>query len=149
MRSLDKARELLEREAPTASGPVLGSMHLSDPVAMIRGWCLHDLGRPAQAAQLIDEQLEQIPSHALRTQVRYGARRALAHAAAGDIDHACDLARELLAAMPTVHSATIVADLRKLARILARHPRNASVRDLTPDLTTSLQLIPHQGGNRA
>lgn len=149
MRCLDRARQLLEPEATTASSPVLGSMHLPDPVAMIHGWCLHDLGRPTQAAQVIDEQLQQVPPHALRTQLRFGARRALAHAAAGDIDHACELTCELLAVIPTVHSATIAADLRKLARILRRHPRNASVRDLTPDLTTSLHMIQPGGGTHA
>ncbi len=77
---------------------------------------------------------------ALRTQARYGVRRALAHATAGEIDHACALTRALLAALTTVDSATITADLHKLARVLTRHSRNASVRELMPDLGMSLHL---------
>ncbi|MGW5353547.1 helix-turn-helix domain-containing protein [Streptomyces sp. NPDC004031] len=149
MRCLEEARDLLGRDAPSPDGPVLGSMHLPDPVAMIRGWCLFDLGRPAQAAQAIDEQLRLLPPHALRTRVRFAARRALAYAEAGDIDHACELARELLRTAPAVNSATVAADIRALARVLARHPRNASVKDLTPDLTTFLPPSTYRGDDRA
>ena len=56
---------------------------------MIRGWCLYDLGRPRDAARIIDRQLATIPEGATRAQARYGVRRALTYAAAGDIDHAC------------------------------------------------------------
>lgn len=140
MRCLDRAGSLLARETPAESGPLLGTTHLPDPVAMIRGWCLHDLGRSGAAARTMDEQLDQVSPLALRTQARYGVRRALAHATAGEIDHACALTRALLAALTTVDSATITADLHKLARVLTRHSRNASVRELMPDLGMSLHL---------
>ena len=143
MRSLDRARALLARHAPDSDAPVIGTMHLPDPVTMITGWCLYDLGRPREAAAIMDEQLVRVPSHALRTQVRYGVRRALAHAAAGEIDHACDLTAHLLSGAATVNSATIAADLRRLARVLGRHPRNPSVRALAPELGTALQITTH------
>ncbi|GAA2453919.1 helix-turn-helix transcriptional regulator [Streptomyces macrosporus] len=143
MRSLDRARALLARHVPDSDAPVIGTMHLPDPVAMITGWCLYDLGRPREAAAALDEQLARVPSHALRTRVRYGVRRALAHAAAGEIDHACELVAPLLDGATAVGSATIAADLRRLARVLGRHPRNPSVRALAPELGTALQIVNH------
>ncbi|WP_063734755.1 helix-turn-helix domain-containing protein [Streptomyces sp. RTd22] len=138
MRGLDRARTLLARHTPDSDAPVIGTTHLTDPVAMVTGWCLLDLGRPREAAEIIDRQMAQVPPEALRTRARYGMRRALAHAVAGDIDHACELAQELLGTAVTVASATITADVRRLAHTLARHPKNASVRALTPQLTASL-----------
>ncbi|WP_196454065.1 helix-turn-helix transcriptional regulator [Planomonospora sp. ID82291] len=141
MRSLDRARTLLGLHVQDPDTPVIGTMNLPDPVAMITGWCLYDLGRPKEAAEAMDRQLALIPPRALRTRVRYGVRSALAHAAAGEIDHACRLTGRLLDAAVTVSSATIAADLRGLARILARHPRSPSVRDLAPELGTALQIV--------
>nr|WP_283133987.1 helix-turn-helix transcriptional regulator [Rhizohabitans arisaemae] len=135
MRSLDRARELLARHTPDPNLPVIGTTNLSDPAAMISGWCLHDLGRSREAAEVIDRQLAQVPPGALRTQVRYGVRRALAHAAAGEVEHACDLTGRLLDAARSVRSATVKADMRSLARVLARHPGNASVREINPVLS--------------
>ncbi|RAG87383.1 transcriptional regulator [Streptacidiphilus pinicola] len=149
LRSLERARDLLQRAAHETEGPVLGTRNLTDPAAMIHGWCLHDLGRPAEAAEVLGNQLRGVPRNALRTRARYGARQALAHAAAGDIDQACALTRELLGSFPSVGSATIAADLRRLARVLARHPRNVAVRELTPDLTSSLHLIDPRGVTHA
>jgi transcriptional regulator with XRE-family HTH domain len=141
MVSLDRARALLARHAPDSDAPVIGTTNLSDSVEMITGWCLHDLGRPREAAELIDRQMAQVPPRALRTRVRYGVRRALAHAMAGEIDHACHLTSQLLDSAIAVSSATIAADMRDLARTLARHPRNASVRELAPELGTALHAV--------
>ncbi|TQS22491.1 helix-turn-helix domain-containing protein [Microbispora sp. KK1-11] len=141
MRALDRARELLALAVPDSDTPVIGTTNLPDPVAMVSGWCLYDLGRPADAAEIMETQLSQVSSQAMRTQVRYGLRCALAHAAAGEVDHACDLAMRLLGSVTAVGSATITTDLRALARVLARHPRNRSVRDLAPELGTTLQII--------
>ncbi|KNB49879.1 helix-turn-helix domain-containing protein [Streptomyces caatingaensis] len=142
MRALDRARALLALDPADSAGPVIGTTNLADPVGMVTGWCLHDLGRPRQAAAVIDEQLRRVPGHALRTRARYGARCALAHAAAGDIDQACDVARQLIGPATTVDSATIATDLRRLERTLARHPRSASVRALAPDLAAALPAVP-------
>lgn len=141
MRALDHARKLLAAAVPDSDEPVIGTTNLPDPVAMLSGWCLYDLGRPADAAEIMDAQLSRVSPQAMRTQVRYGLRCALAHAAAGEIDHACDLAKRLLGGVAAVGSATIAADLRAFARVLARHPRNRSVRDLSPELGATLQII--------
>lgn len=139
MRCLDRARDLLDRDDTDPDTPVLGPTNLPDPVAMITGWCLYDLGRPRQAADLIDAQLARVRPQATRTRVRYGMRAALASAAAGEIDRACHVAGSLLDGVVAVRSATIAADMRALARTLARHPRNPSVRELLPRLGTALR----------
>jgi hypothetical protein len=144
MRSLERARTLLARHIPGSDLPVLGTTNLSDPAEMIRGWCLYDLGRPNAAAEVIEKQLAQVPAQAVRTRVRYGARQALACAAAGEIDHACALTHQLLDLAVAVDSATITTDLRDLARVLTRHPNNPSVRDLAPSLGPALRAISHR-----
>ena len=87
--ALDHASTLLGPAAAEAEQPVIGTKNLSDPAEMIKGWCLYDLGRPHAAAEVIDRQLATVPPQAARTRARYGARRALAYAAAGEVDHAC------------------------------------------------------------
>lgn len=139
MRSLERARVLLARRTADSDGPVIGTTNLADPAEMIKGWCLHDLGRPQTAAEIIDIQLAQLPLRALRARVRYGVRSAVAHAAAGEVEHACHLTAPLLDSAITLRSATIATDLRNLGRTLSRHPRNASVRELAPKLGTALQ----------
>ncbi|MFE9609433.1 helix-turn-helix domain-containing protein [Streptomyces sp. NPDC006012] len=138
MRSLDRARDLLELSAEDPAQPVLGASHVPDVVSMFTGWCLHDLGRPQRAAALLDKETARIPEHAFRTRARYGVRRALAHAAAGDIDHACGITTDVLPCVPLVGSATIAADLRRLRHTLGRHARNNSVRKVMPDLSAAL-----------
>jgi hypothetical protein len=119
---------------------VLGTTHLSDPAAMFFGWCLYDLGRPAEAAAALDRELSDIPADAMRTNARFGVRRALAYAVGGEIEHACHLTSELLRSVDVVDSATISTDLRRLNRVLARFHRNAAVRELSPRLTASLRI---------
>ncbi|GGU04122.1 helix-turn-helix domain-containing protein [Streptomyces violascens] len=141
MRSLDQAQELLAADKDRSDSPVLGASHVPDVVAMYTGWCLYELGRPRQAAELLDRQTARLSTHALRARARHGARRALAHAAAGEIDQACVITSELLSSAAAVDSATIATDLRRLARLLARHPRNAGVREVAPHLTS---VLPHR-----
>ena len=138
MHSLDRARELLALDAADPAAPVIGTSNLTDVVSMYTGWCLLDLGQTRRAAEVLDRETAKVPAHALRSRCRYGVRRALAHAAAGEIDHACDLTRSLLGPLGLVQSATISTDLRRLARVLGRHSHNASVRALSPELTAAL-----------
>ncbi|MFM9367653.1 helix-turn-helix domain-containing protein [Streptomyces sp. Da 82-17] len=138
MRHLDTSRALLEQDRPDPGVPVLGSTNLRDPVTMITGWCLLDLGRPRRAADVLDAACAALPPHALRNQARYGVRRALAHAVGGEIDHACAIARPLLPAVRAVDSATIRLDLRRLARTLTRFRKHPAVVELSPDLTAAL-----------
>jgi transcriptional regulator with XRE-family HTH domain len=137
MQCLERARIWLGRTVSDPDVPVIGTTNLADPTEMIRGWCLYDLGRPRAAAELIDQQLIGVPPRAMRTRVRYGVRGALAHAAAGEVEHACQLADGLLDAVTGLGSATIATDLHTLVRTLSRHPRNAAVRDLAPKLGTA------------
>ncbi|MFE7381407.1 helix-turn-helix domain-containing protein [Streptomyces zhihengii] len=135
LRSLDRARELLTSDdARNGAEPVIGTSHVSDPAAMSTGWCLHDLGRPRAAAEVLDREYHRIPPHALRTRTRYGFRRSLAHAASGEIEHACTIAAELLGIMPAVPSATVNSDIRRLSRELSRFRSSRAVRDLQPAL---------------
>ncbi|MFH8220241.1 helix-turn-helix domain-containing protein [Streptomyces sp. NPDC018057] len=138
LRSLDRARELLGDDARDGAEPVIGTTHVSDPAAMTTGWCLHDLGRPRAAAEVLDRECRRLPPHALRTRARYGFRRSLAHAASGEVEHACAIAGELLAVMPAVPSATVNSDVRRLARELSRFRNNQAVRDLQPALARVL-----------
>ena len=139
MRTLEQARTLLARHKEDLDTPVIGTTNLSDPAEMVRGWCMYDLGRPRTAAQIIETQLAQVPEQAVRTRVRFGVRRALAHAADGEIDHACQLTHELLPDLTTIGSATVATDLRALARTLSRHPKNRWVRELAPELGMALR----------
>jgi transcriptional regulator with XRE-family HTH domain len=139
MRSLDRAQSLLSCRLPDPDAPVLGTTNLADPAEMIRGWCLYDLGRPTAAAEVIGQQMAHVPPQALRARVRFGMRQALAHATAGEVDLACHLTAQLLDGAITLGSTTVTKDLRSLARALSRNPRNTSVRDLAPRLSTALQ----------
>jgi len=150
MRSLDRARALLAEHVPDPELPVIGTVHLPDPAAMVTGWCLYDLGRPARSAEIIEAELARVPARALRTRVRYGLRHALALAMAGEIDHACEVTGRLLEDARTVRSATVAVDLRALARTLSRHPRSPAVRDLSPELAAALHAVrPQEKGKRA
>jgi transcriptional regulator with XRE-family HTH domain len=138
MRAVDRASALLSMAASNADQPVIGTRNLADPAEMTRGWCLYDLGRPREAARIINRQLTAIPAEASNTQARYGVRCALAYAAAGDIDHACQLTTGLLDDIMRVWSATNNPDLRALARTLGRYDRDPAVRDVSPRLGTAL-----------
>lgn len=140
LRALDRARTLLAHRNDDADGPVIGSMHLPDSVGIVTGWCLVDLGRPREAGEELDRQLTLVGPDALRTQVRYGVRRALAHASAGEIDHACALTEPLLDGVAAVRSATVTTDLRRLVRVLGRYPDHPPVRRLAPRLGTLSRL---------
>ncbi|MEW2068868.1 helix-turn-helix transcriptional regulator [Streptomyces sp. NPDC007346] len=139
LRSLDRARELLAGDdARSGAEPLLGSTHVDDPAAMATGWCLYDLGHPKAAAEVLDLECRRLPPHALRTRARYGFRRSLAHAASGEVEHACTIAGELLGVMPAVPSATVNSDVRRLARELSRFRSSRAVRDLQPALARVL-----------
>jgi transcriptional regulator with XRE-family HTH domain len=139
LRSLDEARELLDSDdARSGAEPVIGTSHVRDPAMMTTGWCLHDLGRPKAAAEVLDRECRRLPTHALRTRARYGFRRSLAHAASGEVEHACAIAGQLLDVMPAVPSATVNSDVRRLARELSRFRSSRAVRDLQPALARAL-----------
>ena len=138
MRCLDAARDLFARSEPVPGEPLLGTTNLADPAAMVKGWCLFDLGRPKEAADVLSAELEKVPEHALRMRTRFGVRQARALAAAGDIDHASQLLGELLGSVDVVDSATVRTDLVLLAKTLNRYHRSPSVREIVPELGRAL-----------
>lgn len=138
LRALDRSAALLARGTDEHAGPILGTSTVANPVMLARAWCLHDLGRTEEAAELMDRELRLVAPDATRFQARWGARRALAYARSGEVDHACDLAAELLPRCMTVDSATVRNDIRDLARTLTRwlgHPR---VRDIYPAVVDAM-----------
>lgn len=143
-RALDRAAVLLAR-ADTADGMTMGSASVSgaDLISLVEAWCLHDLGQSRQAADAFDRQLSLVPDSAHRTHARFGARRALAYASAGDIDHASALTAKVLDAADLVDSATVRQDLKQLARLLGRERRQASVSEVYPRLNAALRSQLH------
>jgi hypothetical protein len=140
-RSLDLARGAWVQDAPAGSGwPVLGPSALADPVGMTAAWCLYDLGKPADSAATFEVQMARIPAEARRTRTRFGVRRALAYAMAGEVDHACTLTRNLLPDVADLASATIHHDLRQLARVFRRWHTHRPVRDLQPQVEQLLRV---------
>lgn len=137
-RALDRAATLLAtREQDTQ--PVLGPASVPDDLSLVRGWSLFDLGRPGAAAELLDRQLAVIPPTARRARARFGVRRALAHAQDGEVEQACAAAREVLADVALVDSATVRLDLVELIRTLNRWHSHRGVRELQIELTPLLR----------
>ena len=123
-RALDRAEVLLA--APSDDEPRIGTTTVPDPVGVVTGWCLYDLGRAKLARDILIREIARIPPAARRSRTRFGARLALAHASLGDADAACAQAESILDAAVGLDSATIRHDLRDLARTLnRRHPRSA------------------------
>jgi transcriptional regulator with XRE-family HTH domain len=143
-RALDRSMVLMPEaaEPPTFGGAVLppmanGGSHVG--CGVIVGWCLYDLGRPQVAVEVLDKELVRIPSGHRRAAARFGARRVLAYASAGEVDHACVLAHELIDIASVVDSATVRMEFRRLARALARWHTHQAVRELRPHLAAALR----------
>lgn len=139
LRALDTAaRHAAAADQERTDGPVIGTAHVPDPVAAVRGWCLYDLGRPGAAAEVLDEEVARIPVTAVRARLRFGVRQALAHAEAGDIEGSCALAQDMLFQVRAVDSATVRADVRRLATTLRRWHKRPAVRALDPVFSATL-----------
>ena len=119
--------------------PVLGPASVPDDMALVRGWALYDLGRPREAAELLDRQLPLIPRTARRARARFGIRRALAHAEDREIEQACIATWDVLADVAVVDSATVRLHLRDLNRTLNRWRNHPAVRDLQDELLPMLR----------
>ncbi|SDG08118.1 Helix-turn-helix domain-containing protein [Lentzea fradiae] len=114
--ALDRADELQR----TVSESRYGTTSLVDQVAVVRAWAFHDLGRHAEAAEILDVQVPLIAPTALRARTRFGLRRALAHAEAGEVGHACELVAGMLDDIRQVQSATVHIDLTAFSKLLSR-----------------------------
>ena len=138
-RAVDRAATLLAASSHDATaGLPLGSSSVPDQVALAAGSALVDLGRPAEAAEILDREVARIGGNARRARARFGARRALAQAVNGEIDHACVLLRDVIEDALHVDSATVRMDLRQVARTLARWHSHRPVRDLLPELSEAM-----------
>ena len=87
---------------------------------------------------MLGPELDRLPPTTYRTRARYGARLALALAHAGEVDRACEVARPMLVRAPTVNSATVRYDLRRLGRTLRRRRNHRPVREIMPLLQEAL-----------
>ncbi|SEC14490.1 Helix-turn-helix domain-containing protein [Amycolatopsis tolypomycina] len=142
-RALERATNLLAERDPVVAGtPHLGSASVADEIALSHGWSLYDLGRQAEAAEVLDAHVTGIAAGARRARARFGARRVLAHAGSGEIEHALALAPAVLEDARYVDSATIRTDLRELAKVFARWHGHPGVRELRLELATLLRLKP-------
>jgi transcriptional regulator with XRE-family HTH domain len=136
--ALERARNDLAASGAEAHQFTLGSSAVADPAAMMSGWCLYDLGQPREAAEILSHEVSRLPLAAARARARYATRCAMAHAAAGDIDIACQVTRDLLPLARDVGSATINSEFRRLGRLLNRWPAYRDVRELQPDINAML-----------
>ncbi|MET8994337.1 helix-turn-helix transcriptional regulator [Amycolatopsis sp. NPDC004169] len=142
-RALERATNLLaEQDSPTPGTPHLGSTSVADEIGLSQGWSLYDLGRHAEAAEVLDAHVIGIAAGARRARARFGARRVLAHAASGEFERACALAPAVLRDARYVDSATIRTDLRELAKVVARWHRHPGARELRLELSALLRLKP-------
>jgi tetratricopeptide (TPR) repeat protein len=146
LKALDRAAVLLDGAAgpggTASAGPgssPLGPKAVADGLAIVTGWCYYDLGRPREAAEILERETARIPQDARRAWTRYNARLALAYAAAGEIDRACLLAERVVDGAALTDSATIRLDLARLARTLSRWRNHIPVRELSPRLTQVLR----------
>lgn len=138
-RAIDRATELFGSSTVDARRyPALGPS-AADPLALARGWALADLGKAEEAAAVLDREVARLPASNRRTRARFGVRRSLAHALAGEIDQSCLTLRETLDDAAHVDSATVRMDLRELSRTLSRWRGHRTVAEVYPQLSRVLQ----------
>ncbi|WP_440902141.1 helix-turn-helix domain-containing protein [Actinosynnema sp.] len=127
----------------TATGrgaaPVVGSSTVAALDAVVTGWCLYDLGRPAEAARLLERGLAGTSPEARRARALYGVRLALAHEAAGELDRMHEVALESLDTARALGSETVRSQLRNLAWMVQRRHSHRPSRDLHVEITAALQ----------
>ena len=112
MRLLDTADALGDRVAPDEGGDLRLGSTAEGHTALVRGWCLVDLGRCAEAADLMAPRLAALPPGQARSHARFGVRLALARAIEGDIEGAGRDLDQIAQEVRWADSATIRADLR-------------------------------------
>jgi hypothetical protein len=133
VRALDRSAGLMaEAGSDQGATTALGSINTPDMTSMITGWCLFDLGRPAEAATLLEAGLLGFAAASSRAKSRYGVRTALAQAGAGEVERACEILGLLATELGQIDSETVRHDLRLLHRELRRRSTAPGVRDLLP-----------------
>lgn len=147
--ALDRAGELLDATVVTAVGPSEGSR--SRPAALVigsdlavrlggpvGGWCLYDLGRPDEAAEVIRDGLDRLPVRAARMRALFTARLALSLADAGELDAVVPVADGLLKDSEGLCSDAVRTQLRQLAVSLRRRDTRPAMRELRARVTAAL-----------
>lgn len=141
--ALGRSAELLAEAARSPSGDlVLGATRTPDLNMMVRGWCLFDLGRPAEAAELLESGIRGFTASSTRARVRFGLRTALAQAASGEVERACEIVEWLASDLSQVDPATARHDVRLLARELRRQSGGTRAPDVLPVLVDLLRGPP-------
>lgn len=126
------------RDQPGLARPLGTSVPVDMMTMMVTGWCLHDLGRPDEAAELLGGILPGVVASSRRSRVRFGVRRAFALADDGDAERACAVVEDVLEDARRVDSATVRSDLRGLVHSLRRRRDVPAVRALWPQLSEVL-----------
>jgi transcriptional regulator with XRE-family HTH domain len=144
---IDRAMALRVHGGEERRRAQLGPTKIVDPLDLARGWGLYDLGRSADAAEVLEPLLARTDRKNGRAWARTAARLALALAGMREIDRACGLAKDILALPLVARSATIRSDLRQLSRMLNRWSSDPTVREIMPRLSAA--LLPTSSGHSA
>lgn len=141
LRALDRSAELLDEAKRRQTGaPVLGTTRTPDPTVLARGWCLVDLGRPGDAADVLERGIDCFAPDAHRARARYALRTALAHASAGEMERPCEIVELLADHVRQIDSATVRHDIRLLTNEFRRRAATSpKVRDMLPVLADLLR----------
>ncbi|SDH27222.1 Helix-turn-helix domain-containing protein [Sinosporangium album] len=141
--AVDHAHTLWERSAREAPPPrpaegfarPLGtSVPVDVMTTMVTGWCLHDLGRPDEAAEILGGALAGLAPGSRRSRVRFAVRRAVALAEDGDLTRGCALMSDMLDDIRVVDSATVRFGLRAFRQAVRRRRADERVAALWPEL---------------
>lgn len=137
LRAIDRLGALATQAAPP--GPIIGTSNVADQTTVTLGWCLFDLGRPAEAATVLQTELDRMSAHAYRARARYATRLALAYAGSGEPERACLTIGEVLDRVDQLSSATLRIDLLRLSNAINRWHRDPLVRATRVRLNAAIQ----------
>lgn len=135
-----RCRRALDRGATLYGGgpATLGSTSGIDQHAAARGWCAHDLGRHAEASELLAGVVRRIPARSRRIRAVLGARLAAAQAAAGERELAGATCRRVLDEVSYTASASALTQLDAVHGHLRRWPRDVPSQRLALDVAEAL-----------
>ncbi|MFJ3894498.1 hypothetical protein [Streptomyces sp. NPDC090083] len=135
-----QARAGTSREAlPRPATLVVGSECTSDLGSLVGGWCLYDLGRPAEAAAAILTGLGRLPVRITRLRALFTARLALGLAASGELDAVVPVLDGLLQDSEALCSHAVRTQFRMLAASLRRRHTRPDMRELHARVTAALR----------